>query len=128
MFATIGQRQGLKIGGKKGKAEAPWYVAQKNVSQNSLIVVQGSNHPALFHSTLIASQLHWINEPPLSDQPLYAKIRYRQTDQACKIIPLNQTQYSVHFDVPQRAITPGQAIVFYQDEVCLGGGMIEQSM
>ncbi len=125
MFYTIGQRQGLMIGGLKDSAESPWYVAEKNVAENTLIVVQGTNHPALFKQTLIATQLHWINKPPVLPASLHAKTRYRQADQACEIKQLQGDQYIVTFTQPQRAITPGQSIVFYQDDICLGGGIIE---
>jgi len=125
MFYTIGQRQGLHIGGKKGKSESPWYVAGKNIEHNVLVVVQGDHHPALFKSVLYTSDLHWINEQP--HFPLYvkAKTRYRQPDQSCIITPESDKRYRVNFEQPQRAITPGQSIVFYQDAICLGGGIIE---
>ncbi|HEX4045806.1 MAG TPA: tRNA 2-thiouridine(34) synthase MnmA [Gammaproteobacteria bacterium] len=127
MFYTIGQRQGLHIGGKKGKAEQPWYVAAKDLPRNALIVVQGDQHPALFQQTLQATALHWINSPPTLPLQTAAKIRYRQADQPCMIEslePLDEQRYCVHFEQPQRAITPGQSIVFYQDDICLGGGII----
>lgn len=126
MFYTYGQRQGLLIGGKKGKAESPWYVADKDLKRNILIVVQGEQHPALFKNSLIATSLHWINNPPLFPHNCMAKTRYRQSDQACKIEKIEQF-YRVTFAQPQRAITPGQSIVFYQDDICLGGGIIEAS-
>jgi tRNA-specific 2-thiouridylase len=124
MFYTIGQRQGLHLGGKKGKAELPWYVAAKDLARNALIVVQGENHPALFKDSLITGPLHWINTAPTS-QRLTAKTRYRQPDQPCRIEPIDAAQNRIHFDTPQRAITPGQSIVFYQDDICFGGGIIE---
>lgn len=125
MFYTMGQRQGLHIGGKAGKSEAPWYVAAKDLQRNVLIVVQGDQHPALFQSSLTVKNIHWINQPP-SSFPLNvaAKTRYRQPDQICTIHQLS-SHYSVLFEQPQRAITPGQSIVFYQDSICLGGGIIE---
>jgi len=125
MFYTIGQRQGLQIGGRKGKSEAPWYVAEKNLSHNRLVVVQGEEHPALFKSTLIATAIHWINASPTFPFSAKAKTRYRQSDQACVIEPLSEDQFRITFTQPQRAITPGQSIVFYQDDICLGGGIIE---
>jgi len=125
MFYTIGQRQGLLIGGKKGRSESPWYVAQKDLARNVLIVVQGE-HPALFKDSLIASQVHWINSPPALPLALMAKTRYRQADQACRIERLNEEHYLIQFEEAQRAITPGQSIVFYQDDICLGGGIIEK--
>jgi tRNA-specific 2-thiouridylase len=125
MFYTIGQRQGLQIGGCKGKAELPWYVVDKDMQRNVLLVAQGENHPALFKKSLIATALHWINTPPTLPLPTTAKIRYRQPDQACDVTMLNAGRYQVNFAQPQRAVTPGQAVVFYQDDICLGGGIIE---
>ena len=125
MFHTIGQRQGLHIGGKKGRAELPWYVADKDLARNTLIVVQGDNHPALFKSSLTATEVHWINSPPIFPAKLHAKIRYRQSDQACMIEPITAARYRVQFEQPQRAVTPGQSVVFYQGDICLGGGIIE---
>jgi tRNA-uridine 2-sulfurtransferase len=125
MFYTIGQRQGLHIGGRKGKAESPWYAAEKDMSRNVLIVVQGDQHPALFKSSLIATTMHWINQPPSLPIHVTAKTRYRQPDQVCLIEQRDDTHYRVTFDQPQRAITNGQSVVFYQDDICLGGGIIE---
>lgn len=126
MFYTIGQRQGLQIGGQKGKAESPWYVARKDLQRNVLVVVQGDQHPALFQSTLMTGPLHWVNEAPDFPIKVTAKTRYRQPDQACRIETISHGQYQVIFDTPQRAVTPGQSIVFYQDDICLGGGIIER--
>lgn len=126
MFYTIGQRQGLHIGGQKGKTEAPWYVAEKNIKENILIVVQGDQHPALFKKTLTVANIHWINAAPNLPLQTKAKTRYRQPDQACTIHSLSTTQLQVEFLEPQRAVTPGQSIVFYQDDICLGGGIIEK--
>ncbi|HTM63500.1 MAG TPA: tRNA 2-thiouridine(34) synthase MnmA [Gammaproteobacteria bacterium] len=124
MFYTIGQRQGLQIGGIKNKSELPWYVADKDLSRNTLIVVQGE-HPALFKSSLICSQLTFTHEPPALPAKLKAKTRYRQPDQACRLDALENGQFMVTFEQPQRAVTPGQSCVFYQDDICLGGGIIE---
>ncbi|MBX3709393.1 MAG: tRNA 2-thiouridine(34) synthase MnmA [Gammaproteobacteria bacterium] len=126
MFYTIGQRQGLRIGGKKGNPEAPWYVVNKNIKHNALIVVQGENHPALFKSTLISNSMHWINQAPAFPFKAAAKIRYRQPDQICRITPIDEALYQIDFEQPQRAVTPGQSIVFYQGDICLGGGIIEK--
>ena len=129
MYHTIGQRQGLGIGGVAGASEAPWYVVEKDLERNVLLVAQGSNHPMLFKDGLILSEIHWIKgtaEPlPLACK---AKSRYRQTDQACTIEPSANNGFTVWFDTPQRAITPGQSVVFYQNDICLGGGVIEQAV
>ena len=130
MYHTLGQRQGLGIGGLKDASEEPWYVAGKNLSSNVLIAVQGGEHPLLFTDTLQVSTLHWINGKPdhLSNKPFHctAKTRYRQADQSCSI-EKKSNGYEVRFDKPQRAVTPGQSLVLYQNETCLGGGVIESS-
>lgn len=127
-YYTIGQRQGLGIGGVKNNPEEPWYVADKNIRENTLIVVQGHHHPALLKSHLRAGQLHWIDHPPPGlPHRCRAKVRYRQQDQACTIERLKADNAIVGFDRPQRAVTPGQSVVFYQDDVCLGGGIIEEA-
>jgi tRNA-specific 2-thiouridylase len=125
MFYTIGQRQGLKIGGLKNFTESPWYVAAKNLERNVLIVTQGQDDPCLFAQTLIAKDVHWINLPPPT-LPLRAcaKTRYRQSDQPCIINSADETTIEVVFEQPQRAITPGQSVVFYDKDICLGGGVI----
>jgi len=126
MYYTIGQRQGLGIGGQKSGTEDPWYVADKDLQNNILRVVQGHNHPLLFKNLLIAKDLHWTaeKEPKL---PLIctAKTRYRQPDQACEVRQTGKNSVEVIFTEPQRAITPGQSVVFYQDDICLGGGIIQ---
>jgi tRNA-specific 2-thiouridylase len=125
MFYTIGQRQGLKIGGKKNFTENPWYVVTKDMQRNVLIVTQGQEHPLLYANTLTAQDIHWINQPP----PVFpliatAKTRYRQPDQTCIINSVDETTVQVVFDQPQRAIAPGQYVVFYAGECCMGGGII----
>ena len=123
MFYTIGQRQGLKIGGHKDAKEAPWYVISKDLQRNILIATQDSH--LLDCNALIAHQVHWINQRPAHfPMPISAKIRYRQTDQGGMIEHLGEDRYKIVFHTPQRAITPGQSIVFYQQERCLGGGII----
>ncbi|MFZ4791323.1 MAG: tRNA 2-thiouridine(34) synthase MnmA [Candidatus Competibacteraceae bacterium] len=128
MFHTIGQRQGLGIGGRKEGSGEPWYVAGKDLARNTLIVVQGHDHPALFQRRLRASQLHWIvGEPPTLPLTCAAKIRYRQSDQPCVVESSNEQGTEVGFTEPQRAIAPGQSVVFYLGDECLGGGIIAAS-
>lgn len=126
MYYTIGQRQGLGIGGMKDKSESAWYVADKNLKHNTLIVVQRNDHPLLFKPTLTAQQLTWVSGT-LPKMPLEgtAKIRYRQADQACKIEKTEDDKIYVTFSEAQRAVTPGQSIVLYDGEICLGGGIID---
>lgn len=128
MFYTLGQRQGLNIGGTKNSIDAPWYVVDKDIANNTLIVAQGQNHPMLYSKGLVCDQIHWlINEENLT-LPLtcYAKTRYRQEEQACIISPQEKGKHYVMFSEPQRAITPGQYIVFYSQNQCLGGAVIDE--
>lgn len=125
MYHTLGQRKGLLIGGKKEHGDDPWYVVDKDVPNNVLIVGQGADHPRLYSKGLIAKQLHWVDRTGPSDAiKAVVKTRYRQTDIPCTITPEGDT-VSVEFDSPQKAVTPGQSAVFYQDDICLGGGIIE---
>jgi tRNA (5-methylaminomethyl-2-thiouridylate)-methyltransferase (EC 2.1.1.61) len=125
MYHTIGQRQGLGIGGVPGAKDEPWYVAQKDLENNNLVVVQGKNHPLLFAPALSASQVHWINgEPKPAGYRCLAKTRYRQPDQWCTLESSDSDTISVVFDEPQRAVTPGQSIVLYDGDICLGGAVI----
>lgn len=126
MYHTMGQRQGLGIGGLKEATEEAWYVLDKDMARNVLVVGQGNEHPRLFSSALLVSQIYWINPVELhSPRRLNAKVRYRQNDQACRLEPRATEGHWVFFDQPQRAVTPGQSVVFYEGEVCLGGGVIE---
>lgn len=124
MYYTLGQRKGLGIGGE-GTGE-PWFVVAKDLDDNVLYVEQGGDNPHLFSQGLLATDLHWVSERQL-DSPLVctAKFRYRQPDQEV-IVRMEGDQARVDFVHPQKAITPGQAVVFYDGEVCLGGGIIEQ--
>lgn len=126
-YYTLGQRKGLEIGGVRGGSEAPWYVVGKRMDANELIVAQGHDHPLLFSSALTAVETAWINEPPPEDRPLAAKVRYRQADQACRVSHRDDGKVDVRFETPQRAVTPGQYVVIYDGEVCLGGGIIESA-
>ena len=125
MYHTMGQRQGLGIGGLAKHDEAPWYVVDKDLERNVLLVAQGNAHPALFHRTLLSGEIFWISgAPPELPARLSAKIRYRQPDQGCELAATDEG-YAVRFEKPQRAVTPGQSVVFYDGERCLGGGIIE---
>jgi tRNA-specific 2-thiouridylase len=126
MYYTLGQRQGLGIGGRANHSEAPWYVVDKNLDDNVLVVAQGNENEDLFSSVLYTQAPTWINqiapELPLACQ---AKIRYRQADQACTV-SVEGAGLKVEFEHPQRAVTPGQYIVFYDQDRCLGGAIIER--
>jgi len=128
MYHTIGQRQGLGIGGVKGGNEQPWYVLEKHLDTNELLVGQGTNNPLLFKHSLQVKTIHWISDQaPSLPHRCTAKTRYRQPDQACEI-HANDKGFTIKFNEPQRAITPGQSVVFYDDEICLGGGVIETAL
>jgi tRNA-uridine 2-sulfurtransferase len=123
MYYTLGQRQGLGIGGTPGHTQ-PWYVAEKRQADNQLIVVQGHDHPRLFAQSLHATDAHWINPPPPMPFSCQAKIRYRQPPQDCTITADENNSLTVRFEQPQRAVTNGQSVVFYRHRECLGGGII----
>ncbi|MEC4750349.1 tRNA 2-thiouridine(34) synthase MnmA [Methylomicrobium sp. Wu6] len=126
MYYTLGQRQGLGIGGVQNTPDEPWYVLEKDLGNNVLLVGQGHDHPLMLHNELEAGQLDWCSNRPLTETiRCAAKTRYRQADQACTLSPLPDGRCKAVFDEPQRAITPGQSVVFYDGEVCLGGGIIE---
>jgi len=134
MYHTLGQRKGLRIGGLANSSEEPWYVVEKDLLRNVLIVGQGHNHPRLFSKGLIANQLHWVNRQELSSPiKCTVKTRYRQEDVTCTVTPLESSvtenentspQYQIDFNEPQSSVTPGQSVVFYQGDICLGGGII----
>lgn len=126
MFYTIGQRQGLGIGGSRDGDGEPWYVAAKDLERNRLIVVQGREHAALYHSRLKATDLSWVSGAAPHCHWVYsAKTRYRQKDAPCSIDAVSAEQCTIDFAEPQWAITPGQSVVVYESQVCLGGGIIE---
>ncbi len=124
-YYTIGQREGLGIGGQKESSGEPWFVAGKNMASNTLIVVQGHGHPLLQSRELTAQDLSWISgEMPDLARPYTAKTRYRQQDATCVLKLEDDGRLRVGFDTPQWAVTPGQSVVIYDDRVCLGGGII----
>ncbi len=128
-FYTIGQRQGLGIGGAKEASGEPWFVAGKDMSNNRLIVVQGHDHPALLAPQLSALDSHWISgTAPLLDHPYAAKTRYRQADAPCHLTRLADSRCEIAFNEAQWAVTPGQSVVLYDGAVCLGGAIIEGSL
>lgn len=125
MYYTLGQRKGLGIGGV-GSGEA-WFVVDKDVENNVLYVAQGKDHPRLYSNALEASGMNWILKAPERNIfRCFAKTRYRQPDQSCEVEILEENTVKVHFDRPQRAVTPGQSLVLYDGEICLGGGIIEK--
>jgi tRNA-specific 2-thiouridylase len=124
-YYTLGQREGLGIGGVKGAVEEPWFVAAKDVERNILYVVQGHDHPALLSQRLTAGELSWIaGRPPHTHWVYTAKTRYRMPDAACEIERVDDARCEVVFAAPQWAVTPGQSVVIYESRVCLGGGVI----
>ncbi len=124
MYYTLGQRQGLGIGGRKNSTGEPWFVAGKDMKNRILYVVQG-DHPWLHSQSLIATQLSWVaGYPPEFPCKAMAKTRYRQPDQPCILYQDEEGAVRVEFEYTQRAVTPGQSVVFYQGEICLGGGII----
>jgi len=123
-YYTIGQRKGIGIGGK-GEA---YFVVEKNLKRNALIVAQGITHPALFASKLIATDVSWIDAPPTLPLFCHAKIRYRQAEQPCVVEKSGDKNLHVIFERQQRAITPRQSIVFYRGSLCLGGAIIARSL
>lgn len=126
MFYTLGQRKGLGIGGLRDHDDNPWYVVDKDLDNNRLIVAQGASHPRLMSHGLLARQLHWVDrQPRRAPFRCTVKTRYRQADIPCEVTPLDDDTIRVTFDQPVAAVTPGQSAVFYQDAICLGGGVIE---
>jgi len=123
-YYTLGQRQGIGIGGQKGNNNEPWYVAGKDMDTNTLVVVQGNDNPLLFSRELITRNLYLLNEDIEKKFNGAAKVRYRQEDQECEIEIL-EGKIQIRFEKPQRAVTPGQSVVIYKNNECLGGGEIE---
>jgi len=129
-YYTLGQREGLGVGGVKGAPDEPWFVAGKDMERNILWVVQGHEHPALLSTGLVATDLSWVSgtgekQWPHTHWVYAAKTRYRQPDAACQVERVSATDCEVVFAAPQWAVTPGQSVVIYESHVCLGGGVIE---
>ena len=124
-YYTLGQRQGLGVGGTRDGGALPWFVAAKAPARNALVVVQGHDHPLLYQKSVEAQQLHWIagTPPSLHARTLAAKTRYRMADAACRV-EISGDRCRAMFDVPQWAPTPGQYLVLYDGEICVGGGVI----
>jgi tRNA-specific 2-thiouridylase len=123
-FYTIGQRKGIGVGGKSGGGGTPWYVADKRLGTNELLVVQGHDHPLLMRTKLRAAEPAWIAGAAPEGTTFSAKTRYRQADAACRLERVLESEIRVDFEAPQWAVTPGQSVVLYDGEVCLGGGFI----
>ena len=128
MYYTLGQRQGIGVGGVRNAPEAPWFVVDKDMAHNRLIIGQGHEHPLMMSRALTSRKVDWVaGEPPALPLRCRAKTRYRQPDQDCVVHALPDGAVRVVFDEPQRAVTPGQSVVFYADDDCLGGGVIAET-
>ena len=124
-YFTLGQREGLQIGGVRGREAAPWYVVGKDVARNVLLVDQGSDSPYLLSSTVHSEPAHWVSgKPPARNFECAAQTRYRQQDEPCTVAMDDDGCLHVRFARPQRAVTPGQSLVLYDGDVCLGGAVI----
>lgn len=124
-FYTLGQRGGLEIGGRAGFAEEPWYVARKDLARNTLVVVQGHDHPLLLSRTVETAVAHWLIDRPHEPFSAMVKLRYRHADQAAEVTPRADGRLHLRCATPQRAVTPGQFAVIYRGSRCLGGAVIE---
>ncbi len=126
LYYTIGQRRGLGIGGISGHASTSWFVVKKDVKNNILFVASGNEDEHLLSDQAIITDVNWISDVPSSPISVGVKFRYRQKDSMVTLIPLTATTVKLVYDTPQKAVTPGQAAVFYQGDVCLGGGLIDE--
>ena len=132
-FYTLGQRKGIGIGGLKAHrnadgTSAPWFVARKDIDNNTLHIVQGHAHPWLLSSSLAAAQASWVAGTAPVARMMCAKTRYRQADVGCALVPTGDERFELRFTDPQWAVTPGQSAVLYDGDVCLGGGIIDSSI
>ena len=127
-YFTLGQREGLQLGGVRGFAAAPWYVVDKRVEDNVLVVDQVRDSSWLMSTTTRTGQAHWIaGTPPASRFEARAQTRYRQPDEACAVTVHDDGTLTVRFERPQRAVTPGQSLVLYDGDECFGGAVIEST-
>ena len=124
-FYTLGQREGLSIGGRRGFAQAPWFVAVKDSARNALIVVQDHDHPLLLSTELVTAPLHWLSKARTEPFRCQVKVRYRQADQSARVELMPDGSAQIVFDAPQRAVTPGQYAVLYEADQCIGGAGIQ---
>ena len=129
MYYTLGQRHGIGVGGIRGASDAPWFVVGKDLPHNTLLVAQGHDHALLYSQVLLATPLTWVlGAAPVADFRCAARCRHRQPLQPCTVtLTADARSARVRFDQPQRAVTPGQSVVFYRDGDCLGGGVIERT-
>ena len=125
MYFTLGQRQGIGIGGVKGRDQSSWYVAHKDQKSNQLVVVQGADNDLLFSNGCYLDEVHWINEKLASNSNCEVQIRYQSDPVSAKIIQTKQG-YKINFSEPIAAVTPGQSAVIYKGEICLGGAVIKE--
>ena len=127
MYHTLGQRKGIGIGGLANASEDPWYALKKDMQRNVLVIGQGHDHPLLMSDGLMASQVHWVQPDKMPDKlTCTAKSRYRQQDFECQVVKTQQDTLKVIFKEKQRAVTPGQSVVFYDGDQCLGGAIIDE--
>lgn len=126
-FYTLGQRGGIGIGGRHGSSGEPWYVVDKRPADNTLVVAQGEDHPALLSHRLRTSEVNWLDEPPAPSDSLTVRLRYRQDDQPARVSPAGDGGVLIEPLTAQRAVTPGQSAVIYRASRCLGGGVIVQT-
>jgi tRNA-specific 2-thiouridylase len=128
IYYTLGQRQGIRVGGRRGADAAPWYVVDKDLARNVLVVAQGQNHHRLMSSALETARMHWLTQQPILDGDLTAQIRHRQRPFGVRCKLRADGSMRVEFQEPQRAIAPGQFVVLYQSQRCLGGAVIERTI
>jgi tRNA-specific 2-thiouridylase len=126
-FYTLGQRGGIGVGGTRGGSGEPWFVVGKRPADNTLLVAQGENHPALFTTRLRTSRINWLCQAPRPAGGLSVRLRYRQEDQPARVEPDRDGGVIINPESPQRAVTPGQSAVLYEGSRCLGGGVIVQT-